>query len=70
MKRPVKPTRKHLAMRDLFAELTEGIDALADARHGEGMLRTHSMEFKPPTVTPPELIKGRKNPKLMKDNSS
>ena len=65
MKRPVKPTRKRRAKRDLFAELTEGIDALADARHGKRTLRTHSMEFKPaPTLTPQELIRVRKNLKL------
>ena len=62
MKRSVKPTRKRSARRDLFAELSEGMDALADARHGKRTLRTHSMEFKPaPTVTPKELIRVRKN---------
>jgi len=65
MKKSVKPTRKHGAKRDLFAELKEGIDAVADARRGKRTLRTHSMEFKPaPTVTPKELIRVRKNLKL------
>jgi putative transcriptional regulator len=65
MKRSVKPTRKRSAKRDLFAELSEGMDALADARNGKRTLRTHSMEFKPaPTVTPRELIRLRKNLKL------
>jgi putative transcriptional regulator len=65
MKRSVKPTRKRSAKRDLFAELSEGMDALADARHGKRTLRTHSMEFKPaPTLTPKELIRVRKNLKL------
>jgi putative transcriptional regulator len=65
MKRSVKPTRKRRAKRDLFAELSEGIDALADARQGKRTLRTHSVEFKPaPTVTPKELIRLRKNLKL------
>ena len=65
MKRAVKPTRKRSAKRELFAELTEGMTALADARHGKRTLRTHSMEFKPaPTVTPRELIRLRKNLKL------
>jgi putative transcriptional regulator len=65
MKRSVKPTRKRRAKRDLFAELREGIDALADARQGKRTLRTHSVEFKPaPTVTPKELIRLRKNLKL------
>jgi len=65
MKKSVKPTRKRGAKRDLFADLKEGIDALADARHGKRTLRAHSMEFKPaPTVTPKELIRVRKNLKL------
>jgi putative transcriptional regulator len=65
MKQSVKPTRKRRAKRDLFAELSEGIDALADARQGKRTLRTHSVEFKPaPTVTPKELIRLRKNLKV------
>ena len=65
MKRSVKSTRKRRAKRDLFAELSEGIDALADARQGKRTLRTHSVEFKPaPTVTPKELIRLRKNLKV------
>jgi putative transcriptional regulator len=65
MKRSIKPTRKRAAKRELFAELREGMDALADARHSKRTLRTHSMEFKPaPTVTPQELIRVRKNLKL------
>lgn len=65
MKRSAKPTRKRRAKRDLFAELTEGLDALADERHGMRTLRTHALEYKPaPTVTPKELIRVRKNLKL------
>jgi putative transcriptional regulator len=64
MKRSVKRTRKR-AKRNLFAELTEGMDALADERQGKRTLRTHSMEFKPaPTLTPRELIRVRQNLKL------
>jgi len=52
MKGAVKPTRKRRGKRDLFAELSEGIDALAEARRGKRTLRTHSMKSKPvPTVT-------------------
>lgn len=55
-----KPTRS--AKRDLFAELTEGMEALADARHGKRTLRTHTMEYKPaPNITPRELIRLRKS---------
>ncbi|HET6980209.1 MAG TPA: hypothetical protein VFI24_28000 [Pyrinomonadaceae bacterium] len=65
MTRSVKPTRKQNVKRNLFAELTEGMDALADARQGKRTLRTHAIEFKPaPTVTPRELIRLRKNLKL------
>lgn len=65
MKRSVKPTRKRRAKRDLFAELSEGMEALADARQGKRTLRTHYVEFKPaPTVTPRELVRIRNNLKL------
>ena len=65
MRKTVKPTRKRRAKRDLFTELTEGVNALADARTGKRTLRTHSMEFKPPpSLTPKELIRVRKNLKL------
>ncbi len=65
MKRSVKPTRKRRAKRDLFSELKQGMDALADARLGKRTLRTHSVEYKPaPTVTPKELMRVRKNLKL------
>jgi putative transcriptional regulator len=65
MKRSAKPTKKRSRKRDLFAELTEGIDALADARQGKRTLRTHAVEFKPaPTLTPRELIRVRKDLKL------
>jgi putative transcriptional regulator len=50
------PTRG--AKRDLFAELSEGVAALADARRGKRTLRTHAIEYKPaPKVTPKELIR-------------
>jgi putative transcriptional regulator len=62
MKRSAKPTRRRGAKRDLFAELNEGFDALAEERQGQRTIRTHSVEFKPaPTVTPKELIRVRKN---------
>jgi len=65
VRKTVKPTRKRRAKRDLFTELTEGVNALADARTGKRTLRTHSMEFKPPpSLTPKELIRVRKNLKL------
>lgn len=65
MKGPAKRTRKRSAKRNLFAELSGGMEALADARQGKRTLRTHAMEFKPaPTVTPQELIRIRKNLKL------
>lgn len=35
MNRLVKSKRKRRARRDLFAELSEGINALADARRGK-----------------------------------
>ena len=53
------------AKRDLFAELSEGLDALAEARIGKRTLRTHSVEYKAaPQVTPKELIRVRQSLKL------
>jgi putative transcriptional regulator len=70
MKRSIKPTRKtatgrRSTKRDSFAELSEGVKALADERQGKRTLRTHSIEFKPaPALTPQELIRLRRNLKL------
>jgi putative transcriptional regulator len=45
--------KKVKAKRDLFAELTEGIEALADVREGKRTLRTHAVEYRPaPKITP------------------
>jgi len=51
--------------RDLFAELTEGFDALADQRAGKRTLRTHVVKVKPaPKITARELAKVRKQMNL------
>lgn len=48
------------AKRDLFAELSEGMAALAQSRQGKRTLRTHAVELKPaPEVTPRELVRVR-----------
>lgn len=53
------------AKRDLFAELSEGMTALAEARLGKRTLRTHAVEFKPaPVVKPRELVLVRKKLKI------
>ena len=65
MKRSVKTKTRRSAPRDLFAELSEGMDALANARQGKRTLRTHAVEYKPaPRVTPQELIRVRKDLKI------
>ena len=65
MKTPVKIKPARAAKRDLFAELSEGMAALAEARQGKRTLRTHAIEYKPaPKVTPRELIRVRKNLKI------
>lgn len=65
MKTSVKAKAKRGAKRDLFADLSEGMEALADVRHGKRTLRTHAVEYKPaPTVTPRELIRVRKSLKI------
>src|SRR2546425_12825930 len=65
MKRATKSKAKRSPARDLFTELSEGMEALADARHGKRTMRTHAVEFKPaPNVTPQELIRVRKSLKI------
>ena len=65
MKTAVKPKAVHAVKRDLFAELGEGIAALAEARRGKQTLRTHAVEYKPaPKVTPKELIRVREDLKI------
>ena len=55
-KRHAKPKGK----RDVFAELTEGMAALAESREGKRTLRSHAVEFRPaPAVTPRELVRVR-----------
>jgi len=65
MKRAIKTKAKRGSARSLFAELSEGMEALADARQGKRTLRTHALEFRPaPSVTPQELIRVRKSLKI------
>ena len=65
MKATASKKKSRAARRDLFAELSEGVTALGDARQGKRTLRTHAVEYRPaPTVTPKELIRLRKNLKL------
>lgn len=65
MKTIVKATPKRGVRRDLFGELSEGVAALAEARHGKRTLRTHALEYKPaPKVTPKELIRLRESLEL------
>lgn len=65
MKRLGKSKVKRTTKRDLFAELTEGMEALAAARQGKRTLRTHLVEYKPaPSVTPQELLRVRKSLKI------
>lgn len=51
--------------RDLFDELMEGFDALAERRAGKRTLRTHVLRVKPaPKITARELAKVRRNMNL------
>ncbi len=46
-----------MTKRNLFAELAEGFDALADERAGKKTLRTHDVELLPvPQVSAEELV--------------
>ena len=61
----MKTIVKAAPKRDLFVELSEGVTALAEARHGKRTLRTHALEYKPaPKVTPKELIRLREGLQL------
>ncbi len=51
--------------RNLYAEISEGLDALESQRKGKLTLRTHAVEFRPaPKVTAAELVRVRKRLKL------
>ncbi len=57
--------KKRIPRRDLFAELSEGVAALARAREGKRTLRTHAVAFKPPPdLSPAELVRVRKQLRL------
>lgn len=65
MKTTTKSTRARTAKRDLFKELSEGMDALAESRQGKRTLRTHALVYKPaPKVTPEELVRVRRHLKI------
>ena len=65
MKTTLDAKTTHAAKRDLFAELGEGMAALAEVRQGKRTLRTHAVEYKPaPKVTPKELIRVREDLKI------
>jgi hypothetical protein len=49
MKTSRKAARDRAPKRDLFGELSEGMNALAEVRHGERALRAHTtVELSPP----------------------
>ncbi len=51
--------------RDIFAEIVEGFDALAEQRMGKRTLRTHEVSMRAPaTITPRELAKLRESMNL------
>ncbi len=65
MKTPVRARKKTAAERSLFAELKEGLSALAQSRQGKRTLRTHALEYKPaPRVTPKEMVRVRESLKI------
>ncbi|MGI9165008.1 MAG: hypothetical protein ACR2G5_01225 [Pyrinomonadaceae bacterium] len=61
MKRPAKGRAKRGAKRDLFAELSEGLEGLAETRRGKRTARIHAVEYKrAPTSTPQKMIRDQK----------
>lgn len=60
MKAASKRARKRMPQRDLFAELDEGLQALAEERQGKRTLRRQELPLRPaPEVTPRQLLKLR-----------
>lgn len=58
-------TKATARKRNLFAEISEGMSALSEARQGKRTLRTHMVEFKPaPEITPRQLVRVRQDLKL------
>lgn len=58
-------TRKSASKRSLFAEISEGVEALAAARKGKRTLRTHVVVYRPaPELEPEELVRIREKLKL------
>ena len=55
----MKQSIKLTPTRDLFAELSEGMEALANARQGTRTLRTHVIELKSPRLAPPTGLNSR-----------
>lgn len=47
MRPRIRKKAKRDSSRDLFGEVSEGMQALAEGRHGKRTLRTHSTEVKP-----------------------
>ena len=57
MKAKATARRGRARKRDLFAELSEGMTALAEARQGKRTLRTHAAELRLHPSTPRELVR-------------
>ena len=58
-------TSKSPSTRSLFAEISEGVEALAEARKGKRTLRTHVVEYRPaPLLEPADLVRVREKLKL------
>jgi hypothetical protein len=54
--------QKKMTKRNLFAEITKGFDALADARKGKKTLRTSEVEIKPAVeVSAQEQLRAKPN---------
>jgi putative transcriptional regulator len=65
VKAAVKAKARATRKRNLFAELSEGMTALAEARQGKRTLRTHTLVSKPaPAVTAHELVRIRQRLKM------
>lgn len=65
MKKAQSRKAKPSSRRDLFAELREGFESLAEAREGKRTLRTHVVQFRAaPALSPEDVIRVREKLKM------
>ena len=65
MTKALSKATKRIVKRDLFSEISEGFEALAEMRKGKRTLKTHAVEYRPaPELAPEDLIRVREKLKM------